>query len=98
MTSPHGIPVDLLDRLVIIRTQTYGPAEMIQVMGFIRLLNSLSIWQSLIYFVCINSNTCFLPVEQILAIRAQVEELVVDEDSLAFLGEIGQRTSLRSTF
>ncbi|TKY64473.1 RuvB protein 1 [Spatholobus suberectus] len=61
MTSPHGIPVDLLDRLVIIRTQTYGPAEMIQ----------------------------------ILAIRAQVEELVVDEESLAFLGEIGQRTSLR---
>lgn len=31
MTSPHGIPVDLLDRLVIIRTETYGPAEMIQV-------------------------------------------------------------------
>lgn len=39
MTSPHGIPVDLLDRLVIIRTQTYGPAEMIQVMiAFIFLL------------------------------------------------------------
>lgn len=31
MTSPHGIPVDLLDRLVIIRTETYGPSEMIQV-------------------------------------------------------------------
>lgn len=31
MTSPHGIPVDLLDRLVIIRTQTYGPEEMIKV-------------------------------------------------------------------
>lgn len=31
MTSPHGIPVDLLDRLVIMRTGTYGPAEMIQV-------------------------------------------------------------------
>ncbi|AES75038.1 DNA helicase TIP49 TBP-interacting protein [Medicago truncatula] len=61
MTSPHGIPVDLLDRLVIIRTHTYGPAEIIQ----------------------------------ILAIRAQVEELVVDEESLAFLGEIGQWTSLR---
>ncbi|KAM7496726.1 hypothetical protein LguiA_021140 [Lonicera macranthoides] len=30
MNSPHGIPVDLLDRLVIIRTETYGPAEMIQ--------------------------------------------------------------------
>ena len=31
MASPHGIPVDLLDRLVIIRTETYVPAEMIQV-------------------------------------------------------------------
>ncbi|EES01724.1 hypothetical protein BDA96_03G375900 [Sorghum bicolor] len=61
MTSPHGIPVDLLDRLVIIRTETYGPAEMIQ----------------------------------ILAIRAQVEEIDIDEESLAYLGEIGQQTSLR---
>ncbi|KAK9114417.1 hypothetical protein Syun_021214 [Stephania yunnanensis] len=61
MSSPHGIPVDLLDRLVIIRTETYGPADMIQ----------------------------------ILAIRAQVEELVVDEESLAYLGEIGQQASLR---
>lgn len=31
MASPHGIPIDLLDRLAIIRTETYGPAEMIQV-------------------------------------------------------------------
>ncbi|KAK6936247.1 RuvB-like, AAA-lid domain [Dillenia turbinata] len=61
MISPHGIPVDLLDRLVIVRTEAYGPAEMIQ----------------------------------ILAIRAQVEELVLDEESLAFLGEIGQQASLR---
>ncbi|GAB2233949.1 hypothetical protein Droror1_Dr00003179 [Drosera rotundifolia] len=61
MKSPHGIPVDLLDRLVIIRTETYGPAETIQ----------------------------------ILAIRAQVEELVVDEEGLAYMGEIGQRASLR---
>ncbi|KAG0467412.1 hypothetical protein HPP92_018384 [Vanilla planifolia] len=61
MTSPHGIPVDLLDRLVIIRTETYSPTEMIQ----------------------------------ILAIRAQVEELAIDEESLAFLGEIGQQASLR---
>ncbi|KAI4304748.1 hypothetical protein MLD38_040221 [Melastoma candidum] len=57
---PHGIPVDLLDRLVIIRTQIYGPAEMIQ----------------------------------IIAIRAQAEELVANEESLAYLGEISQKTSL----
>ena len=31
ISSPHGIPVDLLDRLVIIRTLPYTPAEMIQV-------------------------------------------------------------------
>ncbi|EHA8591692.1 putative RuvB-like protein 1 [Cocos nucifera] len=61
MISPHGIPVDLLDRLVTIRTETYGPTELIQ----------------------------------ILAIRVQVEELDIDEESLAYLGEIGQQTSLR---
>ena len=32
---------------------------------------------------------------QILAIRAQVEEIDIDEDSLAYLGEVGQQTSLR---
>ncbi|KAE8780633.1 ruvB-like protein 1 [Hordeum vulgare] len=63
MTSPHGIPVDLLDRLVIVRTQIYGPIEMIQV--------------------------------PISSIRAQVEDIEIDEDSLAFLGEVGQQTSLR---
>lgn len=61
MNSPHGIPVDLLDRLVIMRTETYGPTEMIQ----------------------------------ILAIRAQVEELLIDEECLAYLGEIGLQASLR---
>ncbi|KAK1394128.1 RuvB-like helicase [Heracleum sosnowskyi] len=30
MSSPHGIPVDLLDRLAIIRTETYDPADMIK--------------------------------------------------------------------
>ncbi|KAJ4883638.1 RuvB-like protein 1 [Raphanus sativus] len=59
--SPHGVPIDLLDRLVIIRTQIYNPSEMIQ----------------------------------IIAIRAQVEELTVDEECLVLLGDIGQRTSLR---
>lgn len=30
-----------------------------------------------------------------MAIRAQVEEIDIDEDSLAYLGEIGQQASLR---
>lgn len=42
MVSPHGIPVDLLDRLVIVRTETYGPAEMIQVRA--SLFNTLFVW------------------------------------------------------
>lgn len=61
ITSPHGIPVDLLDRLVIVRTLPYTPEEMVQ----------------------------------ILAIRAQVESISMDDESLAYLGEIGERTSLR---
>mmetsp|Transcript_38828 Transcript_38828/g.123446 ORF Transcript_38828/g.123446 Transcript_38828/m.123446 type:complete len:200 (-) Transcript_38828:173-772(-) len=61
MPSPHGIPVDLLDRLVIIRTLPYTPQEMVQ----------------------------------ILAIRAAVESISVDEESLAYLGTVGERTSLR---
>lgn len=61
LSSPHGIPVDLLDRTVIIRTMPYTPQEMVQ----------------------------------ILAIRAQVESIGMDEEGLAFLGEIADRTSLR---
>ncbi|KAK7853340.1 ruvb-like protein 1 [Quercus suber] len=61
MNCPHGIPVDLLDRLVIIRTQTYDVADMIK----------------------------------ILALRANVEDLVIDDESLAYLGDIGLQASLR---
>jgi len=61
ISSPHGMPIDLLDRIVIIRTLPYTPSEIVQ----------------------------------ILAIRAQVEGLTIDEESLAFLGEIGERASLR---
>lgn len=40
-------------------------------------------------------NVFLLMLGQILAIRAQVEELVIDEESLAYIGEIGQQASLR---
>ena len=61
ISAPHGVPVDLLDRLVIIRTLPYAAEEMVK----------------------------------ILAVRAAVEGLRVDEESLARLGEIGDATSLR---
>merc|ERR1712187_366736 len=61
IVSPHGIPVDLLDRLVIIRTMPYSTDEIVQVVG----------------------------------IRAQTENLNIDEEALILLGEIGANTSLR---
>lgn len=42
MTSPHGIPVDLLDRLVIIRSQPYSLTEAVQILAIraeVRLLS-----------------------------------------------------------
>jgi DNA helicase TIP49 (TBP-interacting protein) len=33
IVSPHGVPVDLLDRLVIIRTLPYTPQEMVQIIA-----------------------------------------------------------------
>ena len=61
MQSPHGIPVDLLDRVVIIRTLPYSLQDMVR----------------------------------IIAVRAQVENLQIDADGLAFLGSVAEATSLR---
>lgn len=33
MNSPHGIPVDLLDRLLIIKTMPYTLSEIVQILG-----------------------------------------------------------------
>lgn len=33
MVSPHGIPVDLLDRLLIIRTLPYSIEEIVQILA-----------------------------------------------------------------
>ena len=59
--APHGVPVDLLDRLMIVRTMPYSLQEIVQ----------------------------------ILAIRAQVEGIAVEEEAYAYLGEIGVRSTLR---
>ena len=61
VVAPHGVPVDLLDRVMIIRTMPYALAEIVQ----------------------------------ILAIRAQIEGLNIDEAAYAYLGEIGVRSTLR---
>ena len=55
------MPVDLLDRLLIIRTSTYSGAE----------------------------------IKSILAVRAEVEGIKIDEDALEGLSQIGEQTTLR---
>jgi RuvB-like protein 2 len=59
--SPHGLPLDFLDRVVIVSTQLYTVDE----------------------------------VRQILAIRAQEEEVDLTPDALALLTKIGQESGLR---
>lgn len=59
--SPHGLPLDFLDRVVIVSTNAYAKEE----------------------------------IQQILAIRAQEEEVDVTPDALALLTKIGQETGLR---
>ncbi|KKY24890.1 putative transcriptional regulator [Phaeomoniella chlamydospora] len=59
--SPHGLPLDFLDRVVIISTQPYGQGE----------------------------------IQQIIAIRAQEEEVDLSPDALALLTKIGLESGLR---
>lgn len=59
--SPHGLPLDLLDRVVIVSTHPYQKEE----------------------------------IQQILAIRAQEEEVDVTPDALALLTKIGQEAGIR---
>src|SRR5271155_1829129 len=59
--SPHGLPLDFLDRVVIIRTESYSGEE----------------------------------ISQILAIRANEEEVELHPDALALLTKIAQESGLR---
>ena len=59
--SPHGLPLDFLDRVVIVSTQPYSNDE----------------------------------ISQIIAIRAQEEEVDLHPDALALLTKIGSEAGLR---
>lgn len=61
IVAPHGMPVDLLDRLVIVRTMPYAVDEIVQITN----------------------------------LRAQTEGLIIEDEALVLLGEIGANTSLR---
>ena len=61
IVSPHGIPLDLLDRIMIIKTVPYRVEE----------------------------------IKEIVRIRAATERVMIEEDALDFLADIGVKTTLR---
>lgn len=115
MQSPHGLPVDLLDRLVIIRTLPYTPQEMVQILAIRAQVGGPLVfgdmrscgrerarWRAsatgkeLLTRVCLMCSRVACTVPTFFSMcGAQVEGIGIDEESLAYLGEIGERTSLR---
>ncbi|CAN0280698.1 unnamed protein product, partial [Scytosiphon promiscuus] len=103
--APHGVPVDLLDRMLIIRTMPYSIPEMEMV--------SKGAGQA---FVVMSLQPCFASLTprlltnppstpsfssfqtlgaQIVSIRAEAESIEVEPEALTSLGKIGSKTSLR---
>lgn len=67
IVSPHGMPVDLLDRLVIIRTMPYSVEEIVQVVGIRAQTEGLEIEEeALVLLGEIGANTSLRYVVQLL--------------------------------
>merc|ERR1712007_266035 len=67
IVSPHGIPVDLLDRLVIIRTMPYAVEEIVQVVNIRAQTEGLEIEEeALVQLGEIGANTSLRYVVQLL--------------------------------
>merc|ERR1712187_738349 len=67
IVSPHGIPVDLLDRLVIIRTMPYSVEEICQVVNIRAQTETLTIEEdALVLLGQIGANTSLRYVVQLL--------------------------------
>merc|ERR1739848_11573 len=66
IVSPHGIPVDLLDRLIIIRTLTYSVDEITQVVAIRSQTEGLEIEDEALALGEIGANTSLRYVVQLL--------------------------------
>ena len=83
MSSPHGIPVDLLDRLLIIRTLPYLPEEMMQIMHIRASVEGLSVDASAIAALAeIGARTSLRYVGQLLT-PARVLAVTNGKDSIS---------------
>lgn len=82
--SPHGIPIDLLDRMVIITTQPYSQEELKQILKIRLALNALDPWQCRIDY-------CQFPFVS----RCEEEDAEMSEEGLVVLTKLAQECSLR---
>merc|ERR1719217_216399 len=83
MSSPHGIPVDLLDRLLIIRTLPYLPEEMMQIMHIRASVEGLSVDESAIAALAeVGGRTSLRYVGQLLT-PARVLAVTNGKDSIS---------------
>lgn len=80
--SPHGIPIDLLDRMVIIATQPYEEKEMKQI---------LKIRQAYQFINVFDDN----PLNFWIINRCEEEDAEMQEDALLVLTRLSLETSLR---
>ena len=100
--SPHGIPVDLLDRMLIIRTMPYSLEEMIQIVSIRAEAEKLEIDEdalaalgknfifSIFFFIFIDRDHI-----QLLCFSFFFFIFFLGMVYLCFTGEIGAKTSLR---
>jgi RuvB-like protein 2 len=77
--SPHGIPIDLLDRLLIITTKPYELEEIKQILRIRLLFELISLKEE-------NHRKIF---------RCEEEDVEISDDALNVLTKIGKETSLR---
>lgn len=68
MRSPHGIPVDLLDRLLIIRTMPYALNEIVQILAIRCATEGIEIEEdALAYLATIGTRTSLRFVVQLIS-------------------------------
>ena len=67
MVSPHGIPVDLLDRLLIIKTTNYGLEELMKILAIRASTENIKLSpEALAYLGEIGSNTSLRYIVQLV--------------------------------
>mmetsp|Transcript_104888 Transcript_104888/g.302694 ORF Transcript_104888/g.302694 Transcript_104888/m.302694 type:complete len:486 (-) Transcript_104888:125-1582(-) len=92
VVSPHGIPVDLLDRMLIIRTMPYSMEE---VSCRRRSRRTRATPPTANDRSHLTLRPCHFQIMQIMSIRATAESIEIEDSALTALGDVGSRTSLR---